>query len=98
MLDLNCRDCTQELKKERGCTEKGLVPFRFNDENLYRCPRTLINSQTWGYLHAYRFYRKNMLPSNGSFLMESRKYLTAMSIIDDEIEKSQIDKLKGKNA
>lgn len=39
-----------------------------------------------------------MLPSGKSFLMECKKYLAAMCILDDAIEKTNNEKIKDTHA
>lgn len=93
-LDFNCLECDEVLKKERGCETKGTMPFFIGGDKHYRCPRTLISKTSWEYIHAYRFYKKNMLPGGGSYLAECKKYLDAMATLEDTIERYSVEQVK----
>ena len=58
MLDFDCKSCDEQLKRERGCGEKGIIPFMIDREMVFRCPLKLIDNITWEYVKAYRFYKK----------------------------------------
>jgi len=96
-LRFDCRECDEILKKERGCQERGLIPFETEDGRIFRCPLKLVTSQTWQYVEAYHFYRKNLLPNGQSYLNETRKYIDAMMTLDGEyakIEEAEMRKVK----
>ena len=96
-LNLDCQNCDDILKRERGCVEKGIVPFLLGNERHFRCPIKLVTDTTWNYIRAYRFYKMGLLPNGTSYLNESQKYIEAMGIIDNEfarIEEEQMNKHK----
>ena len=82
--DLNCRECDDHLKRERGCNADGILPFRVGTETYWRCPLKLVTSISWEYIKAYRFFKNNFLPSGKGWLNESDKFLDAMIIIGNE--------------
>ncbi len=91
-LGFDCRTCDSTLRKERGHDEKGIMPFHVGGEIVFRCPLMLVNKETWEYVAAYKFYKKNLLPSGQSYLFESKKYLDAMVILENSIDKTQNEK------
>ncbi len=95
-LGLDCQECDDVLKRERGCGERGILPFRLDDDVFFRCPVKLVTSVTWEYLRAYNFYKKSILPNGNSWLGESQKFLDAMIVIEKEINRLQAEELKGK--
>ena len=88
-MKLNCQDCDKAMKKERGCTGKGQVPFDIDGETHFRCPIKLVTVQSWQYIRAYAFYKRGILPSGKGWIHESDKYLTAMTTIGSEVSKMQ---------
>lgn len=98
-FDLDCQNCDDILKAERGCTEKGKVPFEMDGERFFECPIKRVSKISWEYARAYTLYKKGYMPNGKGWIEESRKFLDAMKVIDNEvsaIEKEQIDKLKRK--
>jgi hypothetical protein len=96
-LRFNCHECDDRLKRERGCAEKGIVPFDVGDERVFRCPLKLVTDQTWKYIEAYNFYKKNLLPNGQSYTKETRKYIDAMMVLDGEyakLEEAELKKVK----
>ena len=93
---LDCRKCDDKLKQERGCKDKGIVPFYVGEEVYFRCPLKLVTTVSWDYIEAYRFYEKNMLPNGKGWIEECQKYLDAMIIIDNEISSKQKDQINKK--
>jgi hypothetical protein len=95
-LRFDCRECDEKLKKERGCQDRGLIPFETEDGRVFRCPLTLVTDVTWEYVEAYSFYRKSVLPNGQGYVKESKKYIDAMRILDEEytkIENEQMEKI-----
>ena len=82
--DFNCHNCDEVLKRERGCEEKGIVPFHYDNEVIFRCPIKLITPLSWEYLKAFNFYQKSILPNGNNWMNESNKFLEAMMIIENE--------------
>jgi hypothetical protein len=96
-LGFECRACDEIIKKERGCDDKGIVPFEINGERFFRCPLKLVTRQSWEYINAHRFYKLGLLPNGNRFIDESQKYIDAMTILDNEyskIEQEQIEKMR----
>jgi hypothetical protein len=96
-LGFNCRACDDVLKKERGCTEKGIIPFELDGERVFRCPIKLVSAMSWQYVEAHGFYRKSILPNGQGYLRESKKYIEAMQVLDGEyarIEREEMEKAK----
>lgn len=95
-LNFDCLDCDELLKKERGCNEKGIVPFINDGEFLWRCPLKLITDVSWEYIKAYNLYEKGFLPNGNGWLQESNRLLDALSIINRQIQKLWQEKNKRK--
>ena len=95
-LGLNCHSCDDILKKERGCTEKGIVPFYIGEEKYFRCPLKLITSISWEYIVAFDLYQKGILPNGNAWLNESQKYLDTMVVLENEVKKRELEQIKKK--
>ena len=96
-LRFDCRECDEVLKKERGCGEKGIIPFEVDGERVFRCPLKLVTDHSWSYIEAYHFYKKSLLPNGQSYIKETRKYIDAMMTLDNEyskIEEAEMKKVK----
>ena len=93
---LNCHDCDDTLKKERGCAGKGVVPFWIEDKPVFRCPLTLIAPLSWEYIKAFNFYEKALLPNGNAWQNESNKFIQAMMVLDNEFSKIKAESLKKK--
>ena len=93
-MNLNCQSCDALLKKERGCYEKGAVPFYIGNEKHFKCPIRIVSSTSWKYIKAYGLYKRNFLPNGNAWLNESDKFLNAMSIIASEAAKIENSKTK----
>lgn len=91
---LNCHECDDRLKEERGCEKDGIVPNYFGDTVTFRCPLKMITELSWQYVKAYKFYQKNMLPNGVAFNYESNKYLQAMTILDNAFSEINKDNMK----
>lgn len=84
--------------EERGHDREGIVPFMVDGERVFRCPLTFITPLSWELIKAFGFYEKNILPNGNGFNNESKKYIQAMSVLDNEYTKqrnSQLNKSKG---
>lgn len=84
---LNCQNCDEALKKERGCKDKGTIPFYIDNKPHFKCPIRLVTNVSWEYIRAYNFYKNNILPNGNGWINEAEKYLEAMIIVDSEIAK-----------
>ena len=91
---MNCRDCDDQLQKERGCEGDGIVPFFLDGERIHTCPIKMVQPISWEYIKAHRLYDKNMLPQGKGWLMESQKFLDAMMIVGSELNKVETNKMK----
>jgi len=89
-LGLNCQDCDETLQKERGCHGRSLIPHYVGQEEYRKCPIRLVDKGTWDYFKAYRLYKAGYLPSGGGWINESAKYVDAMIVIDNEIDRIRI--------
>ena len=83
-MELDCHICTEQQKEVRGCTEE-TGQLYINREVYKRCPLKIIPGYIYDYLEAYRMYKSGHLPGGKSWLDESKKFLTAMSVIDSEV-------------
>ena len=93
-LGLDCHACDEILQKERGCNSAGILPYEFNNERFFRCPKKLVTDDTWGYLTAHRFYEKSILPNGKGWMFQSAKLIQALIIIDAELMKQQNESAK----
>jgi len=93
-LNLNCQECNDILQRERGCNEKGILPFNLDGKLVYRCPLKQVDSVSWEYIKAYGLYSKNILPHGKGWLVESQKYLDAMAVVSSEVNRMEQDKVK----
>ncbi len=80
----DCHNCDDMLKKERGCIENGILPFYFDDGQIFRCPIKIVTPLSWEYIKAFNFYEKSILPNGKGWLEESNKYLQAMMILKNK--------------
>lgn len=69
------------------------MPFRVNEEIVYRCPIKLVNPLSWQYIRAYTFYKNKMLPAGKGWLDESDRYLDAMILISNELNRMDQEKM-----
>lgn len=85
-INFNCHDCDDKLKEERGCEKGGTVPFYIEDEVFFRCPLKIITPLSWEYIKAFSFYRNRILPNHANWADESNKFLSAMTIIENQVQ------------
>ena len=81
MSGLSCRNCTDELKKSRGCNSKPPFPYIFDSKELNRCPIKLIWASTKWYIEMYSYFKDKFLPFPGSIMHQPAIMLEAFSII-----------------
>jgi len=98
---LDCRNCDDRLKQERGCSEAGDIGFWIGRQRVFRCPLSLISQLSYDYIKAYSFYEKGFMPNGGGWVEESNRYIQAMMIISNEYNKiyeKSIEKIKNGRA
>ena len=93
-MGFDCHECDDQLKKERGCTERGIVPFYIGEETYYKCPLKLITPMSMEYVRAFSFYQKAILPHDQGWTKESKKYLDAMIALENEVSRLEQEKMK----
>jgi hypothetical protein len=88
-MELDCLNCSDEQKRDKGCFEDSPIPERWQVEDYYfqRCPLKVITKQSREFLNAYRLFKLGYLPDSGSWRKQSYKYTEAMLLIDTEISK-----------
>jgi hypothetical protein len=86
---LDCQTCDEKLQEERGHYTTGKIPFWVGREQIFRCPLTIITPLSWEYLKAFSFYEKGFLPQGKGTNDESKKYLQAMVLIENEFNKAR---------
>lgn len=96
-LGLDCHRCDDVLKRERGCGKDGILPFEIDGELVFRCPLKLVDSLSWEYVRAYRLYKKDLLPNGVGWLKESAKFIDAMEVMDNEVNKIENEKIEKNN-
>lgn len=88
---LDCRICTKNQKRNRGCEGKPAQPFSLEvdgkKEELSLCPVNLITMDTIKMMRYHRFYKEGFLPSPGAIVQQSPAILDAFEIINNEIAK-----------
>ena len=94
--DYNCQQCDDRLRKERGCEDKGIVPFWIEEKPYYRCPLKLITPLSYEYIKAFNFYQKSILPQGRGWLEENDKFLEAMVVIDNAQARLSEERIKKK--
>ena len=80
---LDCRNCNEFQKQDRGCIEDSPIPqrWRIGDQESRRCPMKMAKGEYAEYLKAYSLFTKQLLPNGNSWLNESNKFIEAMFII-----------------
>ena len=88
VLGLNCQDCPDELRGDRGC-EEGSAPGQwFLDEinqGFDDCPGKYATTQSRFYLDTYFFFKQGHFPNPGGWLDQPMKLLQAIKIISSEV-------------
>ncbi len=95
-MKLDCRVCTEIQKKERGCTEKSLLPgaWVLDGEEFDRCPLRIVPVKTYEYIRTYNLFTKGYLPNTGGWFDQPRKFIEVMEFIESELAKLQREKIK----
>lgn len=92
-IELDCRKCSEEQRRDKGCQEDSPIPERWEVEGytFQRCPLKLITADTNEYLKAYRLLKLMGLPNPGTWREQPYKFIEAMLIIDDQIKKIEVE-------
>jgi hypothetical protein len=90
--DFDCQSCDDVLKRERGCEGRGILPFYIDNERIFRCPLKLITKISMEYIQAYAFFDRSILPNGKGWNQESHKFMQAMTIIGNQIKKTELEK------
>lgn len=72
------------------------MPFCDEFGATYRCPLKQITAISWEYINAFSLYHKSILPNGVGFLNESKKYLDAMMVIENEKSRINEDEMQKK--
>ena len=77
------------MKEDRGCEQDSPIPGRWSigDIVLNRCPLKSVDNRIYWYIKAYNFLEKGVLPTSGGWLDQSNKFIEAMNLITNEMEK-----------
>ncbi len=81
----DCATCKPGQKRERGCTDKPIVPQMIDGEELTRCPLrpTLDYRASFErFLKIYSWYKKGHFPDTGSYLDQTAAALQLIEIFD----------------
>jgi len=92
-MGLNCQDCRESQRDDRGCERDSIIKNRWEIEKEYyqRCPLKIISGVSFDYIHAYRFFKMGYLPNGKGWLDETKKFLQAMNVIDLHSQKGKDD-------
>lgn len=81
-MNLDCRTCTSNLKKARGCLEATpIAVFDLDGEEYFRCPLRVITRQSAEYIRFFNFFDRH-LPNNGAILDQPGKFLDVVMVIE----------------
>jgi len=83
---LDCRKCNAQLRKVRGCEGREEI-IEIEGIKVDRCPVKMITAQSMAYIEAYYQYKNGYLPNSGGWLDQPIKFLEAMKIIEEAVEK-----------
>jgi hypothetical protein len=85
---LDCRNCNEYQKQDRGCIEDSPIPqrWRVGEHESNRCPLKIATSQSREYILAYSMFKMNILPHGKGWVNETKKFLEAMNIIGSELQ------------
>jgi len=88
-FSLDCRNCSEDEKVERGCEKDSPIPDKWQiDEDVFqRCPLRLITRESLEWKEAFNFFKANFLPNPGTWQEQPVKFLEAMKFIDYEVQK-----------
>ena len=83
-FELDCRTCTEEQKKDRGCESNSPIPDRWQigNEKFQRCPIKFIDNNAFWCIKAYNFLEKGILPRQGGWLDQANKFIEIMDFIN----------------
>lgn len=69
---INCLECTNQLKKARGCSEE--INGQFAGFEINRCPRRFVSMTEMFRLQAFGMFQKGFLPNDGTWLSQPNKF------------------------
>lgn len=94
--ELRCEKCSDGQKKIYGCEENSCIPdyWRIREWVWQRCPVKLITRQTRVFYEAYEYLQKGILPYQVGYKGNTNRYVEAMNILETEIKKIEMKKLK----
>lgn len=79
---VDCRYCTSQMKKVRGCVDPKDAPARIGKFETLICPRRYFSGKVSSWLEAYGFYKNGHFPTNEGWLYLSAKLLQVFNVID----------------
>lgn len=84
---LDCRNCNDFQKQDRGCLEDSPIPqrWRAGEYESRRCPRKMTTTQSKEYINAYSLFKINPAPNGQGWINEAKKFIDAMNIIALEL-------------
>jgi hypothetical protein len=84
--DLDCRKCNSQIKKIRGCVEKG-KEVEIEGFKIDRCPLALSNELTAVYLDLFFYFRNGFLPNPYGWLKQPMKLCSVLIFMENLIDK-----------
>lgn len=92
MPQWDCATCSDFYKRERGCTDKPLVPVVLDGKELERCPRRPMLDDPAFYnamLKAYSWYKRGHFPDTGTYLDQAAAYTEMLDIFELAISEAK---------
>jgi hypothetical protein len=93
---LDCRKCSTQIKKIRGCDEE--VPeYTVEGIKLRRCPLVFLGRRYDLFFVAYSYFQQNILPFAGGWGQQPNVLMQAIRKIDECYDRMKDDGDKSRN-
>lgn len=99
---LDCRHCTKQIKKARGCEgfeSKKDIQIYDDKIQVSICPIKEVSLESRIILETYHFYKRGFLPSPGGWMEQSARMIEAFCFLDgffSELEQKEREKMRNK--
>jgi len=88
------------MKSRYGCKEKAPIPYSFDGEEAWFCPKKPQYENSAFYAELFRLYRwhkKGLLPDAGTWMDQPIAFVTFMEIIDMAVSEGEAERMKRLN-